>query len=162
MCPKSDEGNDEGMGGPDGSKEVAKRRTEAIRTVGPMLKKMKHSLLVFMLLFAVLAPAAYAHHSMAMFDATKTITLEGTVKEFRFSSPHGFIELMVQYKAGPIEWSIEMTGPGNLARSGWTPQTLKFGDKVKVACHPLRTGKSGCNFVSLTWPDGRVLRTQVQ
>jgi hypothetical protein len=121
-----------------------------------------YSLLVVLLVFAVAAPMAYAHHSMSMFDATKTINLEGTVKEFRFSSPHGFIELMVQYKAGPIEWSIEMTGPGGLARAGWTPQTLKFGDKVKVACHPLRTGKSGCNFVSLTLSDGRVLKTSVE
>ncbi len=123
---------------------------------------MKYSFLIFLLVVVGAAPMAYAHHSMSMFDATKTITLEGSVKEFRFASPHGFIELMVQYKAGPIEWSIEMTGPGGLARAGWTPQTLKFGDKVKVACHPLRTGKSGCNFVSLAFPDGRVLRTNVQ
>ena len=123
---------------------------------------MKYSLFVFLLMVAVAVPVAYAHHSMVMFDATKIITLEGTVKEFRFSSPHGFIELMVQYKAGPIEWSIEMTGPGGLARAGWTPQTLKYGDKVKIACHPLRTGKSGCNFVALTLADGRILRTSVE
>ena len=120
---------------------------------------MKYSYLMCLLMVVVAVPAAYAHHSMAMFDASKTVTLEGTVKSLKWSSPHAFIELTVPYKAGPIDWSIEMGGGGvsTLLRAGWTPTTIKSGDKVVVKCHPLRNGNAGGNFVSLTLPDGKVM-----
>jgi len=121
---------------------------------------MKRSLLMFALAAVVTAPVAYAHHSMAMFDATKSVTIVGTVKSFKWTSPHSFIELTVPYKAGPIDWSIEMGGGGvsTLLQAGWSPTTIKFGDKVTVTCHPLRNGDAGCNFQSLTLPDGKVMR----
>jgi hypothetical protein len=106
---------------------------------------------------SVLSPAVYAHHSMAMFDAAKTVTIEGSVKTFRWVSPHPLMELTVPYKAGPIDWTIEVSSLSTLLRAGWTPTTVKFGDRVKVICHPLRNGDAGCNFQSLTFPDGKVM-----
>ena len=124
---------------------------------------MKFSFLMA-LIVVIAAPLAYGHHSMAMFDANKTVTLEGTVKSFKWSSPHAFIEVTVPYKSGPIDWNIEMGGGGvsTLIRAGWSPETLKFGDKVKVAVHPLKNGRAGGNFVSLTLPDGKVMTLNVQ
>ena len=120
---------------------------------------MRSSFFIFLMMVLSAVPAAYAHHSMAMFDASKTVTLEGTVKSLKWSSPHAFIELTVPYKSGPIDWTIEMGGGGvsTLLRAGWTPTTIKFGDKVVIKCHPLRNGNAGGNFVSLTLSDGKVM-----
>ena len=74
-----------------------------------------------------------AHHSFAMFDQSKLVPLQGTVKEFRWTNPHVFIQLLVKNEDGTDEeWSIEMTSPEHLARVGWKPGTLKPGDKVTL------------------------------
>ncbi len=120
---------------------------------------MKRSLLAFVTVVVTAVPVAYAHHSMAMFDNTKEVTIVGTVKSFKWISPHSFIELTVTYETGPIDWSVEMGGGGvnSLRRAGWAPETLKFGDKVTIVVHPLKNGRAGGNFRSLTFPDGKVM-----
>jgi hypothetical protein len=104
------------------------------------------------------AVAAGAHHSAAMFDATKEITLTGTVKEFQWMSPHCWIQLLVTDDAhpgaAPVEWGIEMDNPMGLSRHGWKPGSLKAGDKVVVVAHPLRDGTSGAQVVSVS-KDGK-------
>lgn len=123
---------------------------------------MKRALLLTLLVAALVVPAAKAHHSMAMFDGSKTVTLDGTVKAFKWTSPHSFIIVTVDYKSGPIDWTVEMGGGGvsTLLQAGWTPTTIKYGDKVKIDCHPMRNGTAGCNFQSLTMPDGKVMTLQ--
>jgi Family of unknown function (DUF6152) len=100
------------------------------------------------------ASAAPAHHSFAMFDQSKAVTVEGTVKEFRWNNPHVFIQLLVKTDGGEAEWSIEMTSPEHLARVGWRPGTLKAGDKVSLVIHPMRDGSNGGQYLSGTGPDG--------
>ncbi len=69
-----------------------------------------------------LGGSALAHHSFAMFDADKTVELEGTVKEFQWTNPHSWLQVMVVYEAGlEFEWSLELGSPGSLARNGWRP-----------------------------------------
>jgi hypothetical protein len=103
---------------------------------------------------AVCAIPAVAHHSFAMFDAGKLVTLAGTVKEFQWTNPHAFILMMVAGGDGQVEqWSIEMGGPGGLARQGWVPKTLKPGMSISVIMHPLREGHGG-QFLAVTLPDG--------
>ena len=104
--------------------------------------------------FALLAAPAGAHHSFAMFDQTKIVTLEGTVAEFQWTNPHAFIELEA---AGGRHWSIELNSPNNLKRQGWTKAALKPGDKVSVRIAPLRDGRPGGLFLDLTKADGTVL-----
>ena len=108
--------------------------------------------------FAALAllagvPAA-GHHSFAMFDQTKIMTLEGTVTEFQWTNPHAFIELDA---AGGRHWSIELNSPNNLKRQGWSRDALKPGDKIKLRMSPLRNGKPGGLFLDLTRADGKLL-----
>ncbi len=101
------------------------------------------------------ASSALAHHSFAMFDQSKAVTLQGTVKDFRWTNPHVFVQLLVKNDAGgEDEWSIEMTSPEHLARVGWKPGTMKPGDKVTLVIHPMRDGTSGGQYVSGTGPDG--------
>jgi hypothetical protein len=116
---------------------------------------------VSLALCALLASAlAFAHHSAAMFDAGKEITLTGTVKEFQWMSPHCWIQLLVPDEAhpnaAPAEWGIEMDNPTGLSRHGWKPSSLKAGDHVVVVAHPLRDGTSGAQVVSVT-KDGKLI-----
>ena len=110
------------------------------------------------LAFAVAAMPALAHHSFAMFDAAKTMTIEGNVKEFHWTNPHSWIFVMVPDDKGQLqEWPIELGSPAGLLRQGWEPKTLTAGMKVKVFIRPLKDGKSGGQFLSITLPDGKVL-----
>jgi Family of unknown function (DUF6152) len=99
---------------------------------------------------------SFGHHSFAMFDASQSITLRGTVKDFRWNNPHVFIQLMASGEGNVAagEWSIELTSPQHLARAGWRPGTLKSGDQVTLVIHPLREGARGGQFVSGVTKDG--------
>jgi hypothetical protein len=119
---------------------------------------MKRSPALLALAAALLAAApALAHHSFAMFDRQKEITLKGTVKEFQWTNPHSFIEIEVPEAGAINSYSIEMNSPNNLTRQGWKSTALKPGDKVTVVMNPLRDGSRGGLFVSVMLPDGKVL-----
>jgi hypothetical protein len=104
------------------------------------------------------APVA-AHHSGAMFDNDKSVTLKGSVKDFQWTNPHCWIQLTVAGANGaPEEWSVEMGAPLQLFQHGWRPGTLKPGDEIEVVIHPTRdtTLKAGV-FVSATGAGGQSL-----
>jgi len=108
--------------------------------------------------FLLTAASALAHHSFAMFDQSQTVTLQGTVADFRWTNPHVFIEVLVKGESGADEeWSIEMTSPEHLARAGWRPATLRAGDKVTLSIHPMRDGVKGGQYLSGTGPNGPLL-----
>lgn len=100
---------------------------------------------------AGLAPAL-AHHSFAMFDFSKTVTITGTVKEFQWTNPHVILWVNAEGAAGesPAVWSLELTSPGNLTRGGWDRKALSAGDKVSVDLNPLRNGNHGGALVKVT------------
>ena len=104
------------------------------------------------LALAMFTMPASAHHSFAMFDAEKSITIEGTVKEFQWTNPHSWILMNV----GQEQWAIELGAPGGLARQGWVPKTLTPGMKVSAIIHPLKDGTHGGQFMAVTLPDGTV------
>jgi len=116
-------------------------------------------LCVSMVALAVLSAApARAHHSGAGVDRTRTVTVTGVVKEFRWTNPHSWIDLEIAGDKGTTTvWSIEMNPPPFLIRAGWKSSTLKAGDKVSVTLNPIRSGDPGGIFVSVTLADGRVL-----
>src|SRR5215475_15287096 len=100
--------------------------------------------------------AVQAHHAFARFDSEREVTLEGTVKEFQWTSPHAWIMLRVDRKGRPEEWAIEMNGPSGLSREGWQPRTLTPGMAVTATVRPLRDGTNGGQFLKITLPDGTV------
>lgn len=107
----------------------------------------------------LLATTAAAHHSFAMFDRNRVVTLTGTVVEFRWVNPHAALFVRVDRSDDPDTfWAIEMTSPSNLKRRGWTRTTLKQGDRVAVEINPLRDGRHSGGFRSATMLDtGKVL-----
>jgi len=119
---------------------------------------MKRFLTSFAIGAVFLASApALAHHSYAMFDMTKTITLNGSVVQFKWQNPHSFIRLDVPVNGQVEHWAIEMTSPNNLAVEGWKRSSLKPGDKVSVQIHPLRDGAKGGSFAAVKLTDGSTL-----
>lgn len=97
-------------------------------------------------------PPASAHHSFAMFDFTKVVTISGTVKDFQWTNPHVVLWVNVEGKdpKNPDVWWLEMTSPGNLTRSGWNRKALNPGDKLVVELNPLRDGKLGGALIKVT------------
>ena len=84
---------------------------------------------------------AFAHHSFAMFDMSKTLTLAGTVTNFEWTNPHTWLWVQVpDGKGGKVHYSIEMNSPGVLERSGWTRHSIKVGDTVTATVHPSLAG----------------------
>lgn len=103
------------------------------------------------------APLA-AHHSFAMFDTAKPVTLEGVVTSFEWTNPHAYIEVDVpDGKGGQRHWTIELGSTSILMRAGWKFNTLKKGDKVTAVVNPLRNGEPGSLLSRVTLADGRVL-----
>ena len=94
--------------------------------------------------FVLTSGAAIAHHSFAMFDQENPIELEGSVQEFKYTSPHTFILLQVKEKdGGTTVWNLEGGAPSNLVRDGWSSKSLKPGDEIRLMVEPLRSGAPG-------------------
>jgi hypothetical protein len=104
-----------------------------------------------------LAPVALAHHSFAMFDNTKEVVLEGVIRDFQWTNPHGWIHLTVQENGQPVDYAIELSSVNSLSRHGWNHNSLKAGERVKATVHPLKTGGKGGSFMSVAKADGSVL-----
>ena len=125
------------------------------------MKTAVHRLIppLFIVIAIVLAAGAgEAHHSFAMFDQTKQVTLTGNVTVFEWTNPHAYIEIDVPEENGTIKhWSVELGSPSILMQSGWKYKDVKHGDKVTVKISPLRDGKPGGLLIQATLADGRVL-----
>jgi Family of unknown function (DUF6152) len=101
---------------------------------------------------------ASAHHSFAMFDAEHPKEISGTVKEFRFVSPHTILILSVKGDDGVArDWVLEGGAPGMLVRDGMTAKSLKPGDEIKVTINPLHSGADGGSYqpIEVKFQDGR-------
>jgi hypothetical protein len=100
----------------------------------------------------------FAHHSFTMFDATKQITLTGTVTSFEWTNPHTYIEIDAMGTDGAVKhWSIELGSPSILLKSGWKFNSLKKGDKTTLIINPLKNGQAGGFLNQATLPDGHVV-----
>jgi hypothetical protein len=102
--------------------------------------------------------AALAHHSFAVFDTQHPLELQGTVQQFKFTSPHTFIVLEVKGDDGTTTiWNLEGASPSLLVRNGWSSQSLKSGDEIKLSIDPLRSGAPGGAWIGqrVTFRSGR-------
>jgi hypothetical protein len=130
-----------------------------------MKNRMGYSAVIFGCAFFAaalgLCGPALAHHSRAMFDTTKQIRLVGTIKDFQWTNPHCWIQVLVPDPANPaadpVEWGVEMGAPVELMRKGWKPGSLHAGDKVTILINPLRDGQRGGLVLAVTGPDGKVI-----
>jgi len=98
------------------------------------------------------------HHSPAVFDRSREITITGIVREFRWGNPHSWIHLDVEDADGNVgTWSVEMNPATMIARNGWTRRTVEPGDRVAIVVHPLRNDEKGGQYISATLENGTVM-----
>lgn len=101
---------------------------------------------------------APAHHSSAMFDQDVVREVAATVREFQWTNPHVWIQIVVENDDGELEeWSIEGGGPNSLFRRGWRPDSFRPGDRVQIRFHPMRDGSRAGGFVGARFESGTTL-----
>lgn len=117
-----------------------------------------HRVLAIAALLAGLFPAAsMAHHSTAEFDYTKVYQVKGTIKEFQWTNPHAWVQVLVpDAKAGPIQWGFELGSPTINIGMGWKATSVKAGDVVTVVFCPSRALARG-TLLKIILPDGKEL-----
>jgi len=99
-------------------------------------------------LLPMIAVSVFAHHSAAMFDNQKTITVEGVVKEFQWTNPHSWLLVDVPDKKGTVTtWGFEAEGPSTLMRAGIRPSELPVGTKLRMSGHPMKDGRPAATWV---------------
>ena len=114
---------------------------------------MRTRILNALAVVAVLLPITLsAHHSFAMYDQNKVVTLTGVVKQFVPQANHAeihFLLLAPDYKSlakgadgKNVEWGLEMAGTAQLERQGITPKTFGPGTLFSVRLNPLRDGSN--------------------
>ncbi len=105
---------------------------------------MKRKLLAVLAAIASLglfSGAAMAHHGVAGYDLTKTVTLHGTVTKFDWSNPHVVVYVDAKNERGEMQnWTIEFAAPIHMVRAGWTKNAMKAGDEIAIDTHPSRNG----------------------
>lgn len=105
---------------------------------------------------AGLGTPATAHHSFAMFDNSRSVTLHGKVVYYQWTNPHAYLRIAVDDgNGGTRPYTLEMTSPNMLHRAGWTSRTVKPGDVVTAIMSPLRDGQPGGLLLLLTLPNGK-------
>jgi hypothetical protein len=114
------------------------------------------------LLALTTAAPALAHHSFAVFDHTRTVTIKGTVRTFQWTNPHAFLDVDVPDDKGNVKpFTIELTSINMLSRAGWRSNMVKAGDRVKAVVAPLLSGQPGGLLLDVTLADGRKLESPV-
>ena len=104
------------------------------------------------------AGAAQAHHSFAMFDPSRTISVTGTVKDFQYTNPHSWLIIVAPGPDGkPAEWGFESEGPSTLLRNGVKKSMFVPGDKVTVQAMPMKDGRPAGALIGVTKANGQVI-----
>ncbi len=102
------------------------------------------------------ASTALAHHSATMFEETKTITVQGVVKELQYSNPHSWLLVDVTDANGKVTtWGFEAEGPSTLQRAGIRPSEFPAGTKLTITGRPMKDGRPAAIWVEATRADGK-------
>lgn len=104
---------------------------------------------------AIFAGPAFSHHSHAMYEPTKRITLTGTVSQVQWNNPHVFLYVNASDESGEVgNWTLEGGAPAVLLRQGWPRNNVNPGDAVTITIRPLLAGTRGGLIRTVTFEDG--------
>jgi Family of unknown function (DUF6152) len=99
----------------------------------------------------VTAIPAIAHHSGAMFEEKKEVTLTGVVKEFQFTNPHSWLLVDVKGSDGKVTtWGFEAEGPSSMTRAGIRLKDFAPGTPVTITGRPMKDGRPAALWVKAT------------
>ncbi len=108
---------------------------------------------------ALFAFPASGHHSITMYDRAVETSITGTVTEWEWTNPHCWLHVMVEDENGAERiWILEANSTGQMARGGWTADSVKAGDQVTVIMNPIRDGTRAGRLGTVRFSDGRVLQ----
>jgi hypothetical protein len=113
---------------------------------------MRHIIAAAALIAGTSVPLV-AHHSAAMFDDSKVVELNGTIKEVQWTNPHIWIQVVVDNNGQKTEWSLEGGSPNTLSRNGWKATTFKSGDLVVIHANPMKDGTAAGQFIGAKWKE---------
>ena len=122
---------------------------------------MNLKIAAFVALAAVcFAVQGQAHHSFAMFDHEKMITVSGTLLEFEWTNPHCWLHVgVVDAATGrTLDWAFEMGSIGQVNQQGWKTDTVKPGDKITIEAYPMKDGSRGGQYQGAKLSDGRTFK----
>ena len=110
----------------------------------------------FVLLLLAVLPAAAHHSQTAFYDPARKVEVVGTVAQFHFKNPHVVIVVDAADERGTkVQWQVEMGSTTLLTRQGWTPESIKQGDPIKVVGQPSRAeGTHGICCAQISRADG--------
>jgi hypothetical protein len=118
---------------------------------------------LLVILFAAVPFLVEAHHSSVMFDSTKEVTFEGTVKEFQYTNPHSWLLVDVRNKDGSVTtWGFEAEGPSTLMQRKIRPSDFPFGTKLTITGNPMKDGRPAAIWVKAVRSDGKVFSPRGQ
>ena len=100
------------------------------------------------------ASSARAHHSHAMFDDSREITVAGTVAGVSYANPHVHILVETASTGGAERWSVEMSHIGNMVERGVQRDTIEVGNDIVISMNPLRNGQRGGNYTRIVSING--------
>ncbi len=118
------------------------------------------TMLCFVGLWLFSAVPARSHHAEPLYDMKHPITVTGSVGRVEWSNPHVYLYVNVLAdKGGTEEWSIELDSPHSLQHNGWTPKTVKAGDRIACTGGRAKSGARALRSASVELPDGRKLKS---
>jgi hypothetical protein len=127
-----------------------------------MTKRFRNLAGLLGLLISSAGTPALAHHSFAMFDHSRTVTVKGKVTVFQWTNPHGYLEVDSTGADGVVKhFTMELTSINMLQRAGWRSNMIKFGDEVTAVISPLLSGQPGGLLLDVTLPNGQKLESPV-
>lgn len=108
---------------------------------------------------ALAAAGVSAHHSQSAYEATKTITIVGTLKAVSWANPHSLFFVEARPSETPSatlqRWNVEGPAPRQLETAGWSRADAKIGEPITITGRPRRDGKPDLLLLSLVTADGR-------
>src|SRR5881275_2819928 len=120
------------------------------------MNRIRFGISLWVALLVAVALVAEAHHASVMFDSTKEITLEGTVKEFQYTNPHSWLLVDVKNNDGSVTtWGFEAEGPSTLTRAGIRKSDFMPGTELTITGHPMRDGRPAASWIKATRGDGK-------
>lgn len=114
---------------------------------------------ILIVVAALASPIGWSHHSAgSLYHLDRSITVEGTVREFRFVNPHVRIYVEVVTPTGAAElWLAEGQSKNVLVREGWTGSELVPGSTIRLTGNPSRDGTPAIQWATLRLADGTEL-----
>ena len=126
------------------------KRTLTARTTGSLFVAGVASFLI--------ATPGLGHHSGEMFERERTVTLTGTVTEFRYINPHSWLIVEIENDDGTTTtWGFEAEGPQDLMHGGVRKSDLPPGERITITGRPMRDGRPAAAWISAVKEDGTLL-----